>query len=93
MAPRLWLPGVERTSFWLEAQSGQAASSPTRVPNPLAHMRTQPTYPHRFGQWLQAHIQASAEVVGKPFVLEEWGKQWSEQQRNEMFRLVQASSG
>ncbi|KAI7838614.1 hypothetical protein COHA_007621 [Chlorella ohadii] len=43
----------------------------------------------RFGQWLQAHIQASGEAVGKPFILEEWGKQWSEEQRNQMFQLVQ----
>ena len=26
----------------------------------------------RFGQWLQAHIQASGEAVGKPFILEEF---------------------
>ncbi|PRW39166.1 serine threonine- kinase receptor isoform A [Chlorella sorokiniana] len=32
-----------------------------------------------FKVWLQAHIQASGEAIGKPFVLEEWGKQWSEQ--------------
>ncbi len=29
--------------------------------------------------------------MGKPFVLEEWGKQWSEEQRNQMFQLVQVS--
>ena len=65
--------------------------SPPHAP-PFDPQKPTPQSPaglHRFRLWLQSHIQASAEAVGKPFALEEWGKQWSEQQRNEMFRLVQ----
>ncbi|KAI3431367.1 hypothetical protein D9Q98_004424 [Chlorella vulgaris] len=41
-----------------------------------------------FRTWLQSHFDASG-VVGKPLVLEEYGKPWDEVKRNEMFKLVQ----
>jgi hypothetical protein len=42
----------------------------------------------RFRTWLQSHFDASG-VVGKPLVLEEYGKPWDEVKRNEMFKMVQ----
>ncbi|KAL4433080.1 hypothetical protein ABPG77_006507 [Micractinium sp. CCAP 211/92] len=40
-----------------------------------------------FRSWMAAHFDASSVVTGKPFVLEEFSAQWSEEQRNDMFRL------